>query len=82
MLMVPYLPVSESTKLALVVHELEGNDVVAFVVFAAVTCPVTLETPPVSTQRSRIGDDDAVLAARDDGGGVGAFDIDDEFLCS
>ena len=31
----------------------------------------------VFNQRSRIGDDDAVLAARDDGGGVGAFDIDD-----
>ena len=68
-------------KLALVVHELEGNDVVAFVVFAGRHLSGHLGDAAVFNQRSRVGDDDAVLAARDDGGGVGAFDIDDEFLC-
>ena len=68
-------------KLALVVHELEGNDVVAFVVFAGRHLSGHLGDAAVFKQRSRVGDDDAVLAARDDGGGVGTFDIDDEFLC-
>lgn len=54
-------------KLALVVHELEGNDVVAFVVFAGRHLSGHLGNAAVFKQRSRVGDDDAVLAARDDG---------------
>ena len=54
---------------------------VAFVVFAGRHLPGHLGDAAVFNQRSRVGDDDAVLAARDDGGGVGTFDIDDEFLC-